>query len=120
MAFRSADTPRGWRSAAGRATALGPLVGGAVYAFSPYVVSHAALHLNLATAWVPPLFLLVIDELVVTRRRPPWQSGLALGVLGVAQLLISEELLATSVVAATVLVGVMASTHHGPEPRPAL
>jgi len=93
---------------------LGPIVGGAVYAFSPYVVSHAALHLNLATAWVPPLFLLTIDELVVTRRRPPWQSGLALGVLGVIQLLISEELLATSVVAAIALVGVLAVTHHGP------
>ncbi|OBK38332.1 hypothetical protein A5658_26245 [Mycobacterium sp. 1245111.1] len=92
---------------------LGPVVGGAVYAFSPYVVSHAALHLNLATAWVPPLLLLAIDELVVTRRRPPWQSGLALGVLGVVQLLISEELLATSVVAAVVLVGVLASTHQG-------
>lgn len=91
----------------------GPVVGGAVYAFSPYVVSHAALHLNLATVWVPPLLLLVIDDLLVTRRRPPWQSGLALGILGVAQLLISEELLATSVIAAGVLVGVTASAQHG-------
>lgn len=86
----------------------GPMVGGAVYAFSPYVASHAALHLNLATAWVPPLFLLVIDELLVTRRRPPWQSGIALGVLATAQLLITEEVLATSVVAAMALVCVMA------------
>ena len=87
---------------------LAPFVGGAVYAFSPYVVSHAAMHLNLATAWIPPLFLLVIDELLVTRRRPPWQPGAALGVLGAAQLLISEELLATSAIAGAVLVGVMA------------
>ncbi len=93
----------------------GPLIGGAVYAFSPYVVSHASLHLNLAMAWVPPLFLIVIDELVVRCRRPAWQSGVALAILGVAQLLISEELLATSVVAATVLVGVMSSTHHRPK-----
>lgn len=87
---------------------LGPMVGGAVYAFSPYVASHAALHLNLANAGVPPLFLLIIDELLVTRRRPPWQAGLALGVLSTAQLLINEETLATSVVAAAVLVGVLA------------
>ncbi|MGB9224784.1 hypothetical protein, partial [Mycobacterium sp.] len=79
-----------------------------VYAFSPYVASHAALHLNLATAWVPPLFLLVLDELLVTRRRPPWQAGVALGVLSTAQLLITEEMLATSVVAAAVLICVMA------------
>lgn len=86
----------------------GPLVGGAVYAFSPYVASHAALHLNLATAWVPPLLLVVLDEVLVTRRRPPWQAGVALGVLSAAQLLITEEMLATSVVAAGVLVCVMA------------
>jgi hypothetical protein len=92
---------------------FGPVVGGAVYAFSPYVVSHAALHLNLATAWVPPLLVLVIDDLLVTRGRPPWQSGLALGVLGVTQLLISEELLATSVIAAAVFVGVLAITRLG-------
>jgi hypothetical protein len=86
---------------------LGPIIGGAVYAFSPYVVSHAALHLNLATAWVPPLLLIAIDEILVTCRRPPWQAGVALGILGAVQLLISEEVLATSVVAAGVLVGVI-------------
>ena len=87
---------------------LGPIVGGAVYAFSPYIVSHAATHLNLATAWVPPLLLLAVDELLVTRRRPPWHAGLALGVLSAAQLLISEEMLATSILSAVVLVCVMA------------
>ncbi|OBI77148.1 hypothetical protein [Mycobacterium asiaticum] len=87
---------------------LGPMTGGAIYAFSPYVASHAALHLNLTTAWVPPLFLLVLDELLVTRRRPPWQSGMALGILSAAQLYITEEMLAASVLAAAVLVGVLA------------
>ena len=29
---------------------LGPLIGGAVYAFSPYIASHAAIHLNLTAA----------------------------------------------------------------------
>jgi hypothetical protein len=87
---------------------FGAIIGGAVYAFSPYVVSHAALHLNLATAWVPPLIVIAIDEILVTRRHPPWQAGVALGILGAAQLLISEEVLATSVVAAGVLVAVTA------------
>jgi hypothetical protein len=86
----------------------GPVIGGAVYGFSPYVVSHAAIHLNLATAWVPPLLLIAIDELLVARRRPPWHAGVALGILCAAQLLISEELLATSVVAAGVLIAVLA------------
>ncbi|QLL07926.1 hypothetical protein [Mycobacterium vicinigordonae] len=87
---------------------LGPVVGGGIYAFSPYVASHAALHLDLATAWVPPLFLIVIDELLLTRRRPAWQAGLALGLLAATQLLIAAEILATSVVAAAVLVCVLA------------
>jgi hypothetical protein len=86
---------------------LGSMIGGAVYAFSPYVASHAALHLNLTTAWVPPLFLLVLDELLVRRRRPAWQLGIALGLLSVLQLLISEEILATSVLASGVLVAVL-------------
>ncbi|MEW5990747.1 MAG: hypothetical protein AB1736_05290 [Chloroflexota bacterium] len=88
---------------------LGPLVGGAVYAFSPYVASHAALHLNLATAWVPPLFLIVLDELLVRRRHPARRLGVALGLLSVVQLLITEEVLATSVLAAGVLVLVLAA-----------
>lgn len=91
---------------------LGPIIGSAVYAFSPYVASHAALHLNLATAWVPPLFLIAIDELLVVRpngtSRAPWQLGVALGVLSFAQLMITAEVLATSVVAAAVLVCVLA------------
>ncbi len=95
----------------------GPVVGGAVYAFSPYVVSHAAIHLNLATAWVPPLLLIAIDELLVTRRRPPWQVGVVFGILCAAQLLISEEILATSVVAAGVLVAVMAVACRGEQVR---
>ncbi|MHA7651218.1 hypothetical protein ACX9NE_20165 [Mycobacterium sp. ML4] len=90
----------------------GPIVGGAVYAFSPYVASHAALHLNLATAWVPPLFLIALDELLVVRRRAPWRVGVALGVLSCCQLLISAEVLATSAVAAFVLVCVMAVARH--------
>ncbi|MCU0505368.1 MAG: hypothetical protein MUE82_06275 [Chloroflexi bacterium] len=94
------------RYAAGPA---GPLVGGLVYAFSPYLVSHAAHHLNLTAAWAPPVFLLLLDELLVRRRRPPWLVGVGLGVVSALQLLASEEILATSVIAAGVLVLVLAA-----------
>jgi hypothetical protein len=89
---------------------LGAFVGGAVYAFSPYVASHAQIHLNLTNAWIPPLFLIVLDELLVRRRRPAWLLGVALGLLSVLQLLVSEEILATSVIAAAVLVLVLAAS----------
>jgi hypothetical protein len=91
---------------------IGPLVGGAIYGFSPYVASHAALHLNLTSAWVPPLFLIVLDQLLIRRRGSPWRLGIGLGVLAAIQLLISEEILATSVIAAGVLVVVLALNHR--------
>jgi hypothetical protein len=87
---------------------VGPIAGGAVYGFSPFVVSHAALHLNLATAWALPLVLVVLDETLVRRDRRPWLLGVVLGLLAVFQLLTSEELLAISAVAAAVLVAVLA------------
>ena len=88
---------------------VGPIFGGAVYGFSPFVVSHAVLHLDLATAWAPPLFLILLDDIVVRRRRPPWIMGIAVGLLAVFQLLTAEELLATSAIAAAVFVGVLAA-----------
>ena len=88
---------------------VGPIVGGAVYGFSPFVVPHAALHLNLATAWAPPLFLILLDEILVRRRRPAWLLGIAVGFVAAFQLLTAEELLATSAIAAVVFVGVLAA-----------
>ena len=87
---------------------IGPLVGGALYAFSPFVVSHTALHLNLINAWGPPLFLIILDELAVRRRYRPEVLGVLLGVVGAIQLLTFEEVLATSALAGLLMVMVMA------------
>jgi hypothetical protein len=91
---------------------LGPLVGGAVYAFSPFVASHAVLHLNLVNVWGPPLFLVLLDEIVVRRRYRPVVLGAALGIVGAIQLLTYEEVLATSAVAGFLLVIVAAIVVH--------
>jgi hypothetical protein len=88
--------------------ALGALVGGGLYALSPYVASHTALHLNLINVWAPPLFLIVLDKLVVRRRYRPELLGVALGVVGALQLLTSEEILAMSAVVGALLVVVLA------------
>lgn len=88
--------------------ALGALVGGGLYALSPYVASHTALHLNLINVWAPPLFLIVLDELVVRRRYRPELLGVALGGVGALQLLTSEEILAMSAVVGALLVVVLA------------
>ncbi len=82
---------------------LGPLIAGGVYAISPYVASHTVLHLDLVNAWAPPLFLVLLDELIRGRRRPEI-VGVALGLLAAAQLLTFEEVLATSAIAGLILV----------------
>ena len=91
----------------------GPLIGGAVYGFSPYVVPQALLHLPLALAFVPPLFLLVLDELLIRRRRSPLLLGVALGVLVAVQLLTEEELVVTSALMAVVMIAVLAWRRWG-------
>jgi hypothetical protein len=74
-------------------------VGGAFYAFSPFMISQSLGHAHLTMAWAPPLALLLLDDLFVRRRRSLW-IGVALGALGVAQLLTAEEVLAIVAVAA--------------------
>jgi hypothetical protein len=92
--------------------ALGPLIGGALYALSPYVASHTTLHLNLIFVWAPPLFLILLDELLVRRRYRPELVGAALGALGALQLITAEEVLATCAVAGAVLAIVLAIVVH--------
>jgi hypothetical protein len=94
---------------------LGPLVGGALYAFSPYVASHTVLHLNLINVWAPPLFVVLLDELLVRQRYRPELLGAALGLLGAIQLVTFEEVLATTAVAGLVLVVIAAVVVHRPD-----
>lgn len=91
---------------------LGPLVGGALYALSPFMASHTALHLDLLYAWAAPLFLILLDELVVRRRHRPEVLGAALGLVAALQLLTFEEVLATCAVAGALFVLVLGAVVH--------
>ncbi len=71
-------------------------VGGALYGFSPFMIAHSLGHPHVTVAFMPPLLLLLLDELVRVQRRPPLLSGLLLGSAGAAQLFIGEELLVTT------------------------
>ena len=98
-------------------SAAGAILGGAVFELSPYLASHASLHLNLTAAWSVPLFLILLDEIVLRTTRSPARLGIALGLLAACQLLTSEEILATSAIAAALLLVVLA-VHAGPRLRP--
>src|SRR5579864_6703095 len=74
--------------------------GGLLFGFSPFIVAQSLGHLMLSAAFVLPLLALVLGEAVVVQRRPPWQSGIALGLLAALQFYVGEELLAIIVLSA--------------------
>ncbi len=76
------------------------VVGGAVFGFSPFVMSQSLGHLQLAFAALVPLLFMTLDEILIRQRRGSVSIGLALGALGAAQLLIGEELLVICAVTA--------------------
>jgi hypothetical protein len=82
---------------------LAAAVGGTLYGFSPYMTAHSLAHPNLTAALIPPVVLLLLDDVVRVQRRPAVVSGLLLGLAGVAQLLIGEELVVTTAIVATLM-----------------
>jgi hypothetical protein len=70
-------------------------VGGALYGFSPFMTAHSLGHPHVTVAFMPPVLLILLDELVRVQRHRPIVSGLLLGLAGAAQLFIGEELLVT-------------------------
>ncbi len=95
--------------AAGAAAFAGALL----YGFSPYILSHAHEHPNLTFALVPPLLFLLLDEILVRQERSPVRTGLLLGVLTFAQLLISEEVLATEALIGATALAILILLHPG-------
>jgi hypothetical protein len=64
------------------------------------VQSH---HLHMSLAFLVPLMLLAVHEILVRQRRSPWLVGAALGLMAGGQLLIGEELLAMTALLAFAL-----------------
>jgi hypothetical protein len=93
-----------WRGAA--------FVGGILYGFSPYMVGQGEAHLNLVLVPLPPLIILVFDQLLVRRRGRPEMLGLALALLVVVQFFISAEVLTTTAVVC--LIGLVAAAVLAP------
>jgi hypothetical protein len=74
---------------------LAAAVGGLVYGFSPAIRAQSH-HLHMSLAFLVPLMLLALHEILVRQRRSPWLVGGGLGLMAGCQLLIGEELLATT------------------------
>lgn len=78
-----------------------PFLAGAVYAFGPYLAAHASpgANVDLVLVPIPPLLLLVLDDLLRRQQRGPIDDGLLLGALAGAQVLIDPEVLADLTIA---------------------
>jgi hypothetical protein len=86
---------------------------GLLYGFSPYLVAQGTGHLNLSLVMVPPLVLLVAHELYVRQQWRAVVGGLALGLLAFAQMMITLEVLASTLVVAVAGTVVLAVQHRG-------
>ncbi len=86
-------------------------LGGLLYGFSPFMVAHSLGHPHVTVAFMPPLFLIVLDEILWRQSKSSVKSGVVLGVLAAAQLVIGEELLATSVIVAVLGLLILIGLH---------
>ncbi len=60
-------------------------IGGMIFGFSPFLLSHALAHLSLVTAFPIPLYVLALDKLLEAEK-PSWKEG---SLLGLALLLVA-------------------------------
>jgi hypothetical protein len=86
--------------------------GGLLYGFSAYQLGHAHRHLFLTFVPLLPLFIPVVDDWLVNRRRGPVRSGLLVGLLTAGEFLISPEVALLAVGAAVVGLLTLAVRHR--------
>ncbi len=93
-----------WRPAA--------FAAGLLYGFSPYMVGQGGGHSDLVFVPLPPLMLLVIDEILVRQRGSAWRWGVVLGLLATAQFFISSEVLLTTALLAAIGLALLMATNR--------
>ncbi len=88
------------------------LIGGVLYGFSPYMIGQSHAHLFLTFVPIPPLVVALVDDWLVSNRRPAGRSGVLLGIAAGLQYLISPEVLAMTAIAAGVGVAALCARHR--------
>jgi hypothetical protein len=92
-------------------------LGGLLFAFSPYLAGQAVRHVFLSFVPLVPLFIPLLDDWLVSRRRSPLRSGLLLGLVAALQYLISPEILLTSTIMAVAGLAWLALRNPGAVPE---
>jgi hypothetical protein len=76
------------------------VLGGLMFGFSPFVMTNDPFgHLNFTLLFFPPIAFILLFDLCVTRRRPPWLIGTFLAALVITQFFVGTEVLAISILA---------------------
>jgi hypothetical protein len=91
-------------------THLAAAAGGLIYGFSPAIRGQTH-HPHMSFAFLAPLMLLAVDEILVRQRHPVWLVGPLLGLMAGCQLLIGEELLASTALFGILLVLVLVASN---------
>ncbi len=84
------------------------IMGGLLYGASPYMVGQSWGHLNLTFVPIPPLMALLVHDLLIRKSPSTIRSGLLLGILAAAQLLISPEILLSTGIMMLAGLGILA------------
>jgi hypothetical protein len=92
---------------------LAAFLGGLLYGFSPYMMAHLLGHPALFIAFIPPLIFLLLDDALVRQRRGPVSTGILLGLLGVAQFLIGQEILLLTALVGALAIVILVSLDPG-------
>lgn len=86
---------------------LPALAGALIFGFSPYMVSQSEGHLAQVLIMSAPVFLILLDRLLVVQSGSAWLDGLLLGLVAWAQLLTGEEVFAIEAITAVIALAVL-------------
>jgi hypothetical protein len=90
---------------------LAAALGAALFGFSPGMLGQLLGHPHITVAFLPPLMLIVLEDILIFERRSPVIAGALLGLMGAAQLLIGEEVLVITALIAFLGIGVLAGMY---------
>ena len=112
LAFAGSATAMWWVAGRFAPWPWARFAAGLLYGFSPYLVAQGTGHLNLSLVALPPVVLLLAHELLVRQRRRAVVAGALLGLVAFAQLMTTEEVLASTFVMALAGTAVVALQHR--------
>ena len=118
LAFAGSATSMWWVAGRFAPWPWARFAAGLLYGFSPYLVAQGTGHLNLSLVLLPPVVLLLAHELLVRQHRRAVVAGTVLGLVAFAQLMTTEEVLASTFVVAVAGTLVLVAQHPRAVTRP--